>query len=276
MKKLTFTLFSAAALLFAGAAHAQITDPAPYCPGGFDDDNGNFTVPHSIQRVKLGSLDNTSNSTAAPGKHYTYYNNLGAPELVVGFTYDLLVEFDYPSTVHYINAYIDFNGDNDFDDQGEMVLEQTIHGTRTNPAEATVMMPGDATLGTTRMRVMVFEDDKYMMSGGTHGFPCSNDTLDWGETEDYDLNLVIGATSVKEAATEKAIAVYPNPASSLVTIGTDISNAQVSVMDVRGAVMNTVVRKGNQLDVSSLPTGMYFLRITKDNQTYTQRLHVER
>ncbi|RYE23067.1 MAG: T9SS type A sorting domain-containing protein [Sphingobacteriales bacterium] len=274
MKKLTFTL-CAAAMLLAKASNAQITDPSPYCPGGFDDDNGNFTVPHSIQEVKISSLDNTSSSTAAPGKHYTYYNNIAAPELAVGYGYDLSVTFDYPSTVHYINAYIDFNHDNDFDDQGEMVLEQTVHGTRTNPAEALVNVPGDAVLGTTRMRVMIFEDDKYMMSGGLHGFACSNDTLDWGETEDYDLNLVIGATSVKGIAAAKTISVYPNPASSTVTVGIDLSNAQVQVTDMRGVVAK-VSRNGNQLDVSSLATGMYVLRITKDNQTYTQQLHIER
>lgn len=275
MKKLTFTLFGAA-LLLATAAQAQITDPAPYCAGGLDDDNGNFVVPHAIEEVKLNTLDNASGFNASPGKHYLYYNNLAAPELALGYTYDLTVTFDYPSTVHYINAYIDFNRDNDFDDAGEVVLEQSVHGTRTNPAVVAVNVPGDAALGVTRMRVMVFEDDKYMMSGGMHGFPCTNDTLDWGETEDYDVNLVLGPTSVKEAAAAKAISVYPNPASSVVTIGADISNAQVSVIDVRGAVMNTVVHKGRQLDVSSLPTGLYFLKIVKDKQTYTQRLHVER
>ncbi len=194
MKKLYLKLVTTLLCSFiVSTTLAQITDPSPYCSGGYDDGSG--AQPHYISRVRIGSLDNNTGTLQLPGLHYGYYNTVVAPNLNKGDTYTLTVDNDnsLTSLIHFIAAYIDFNNDGDFTDPGENVLSFDPF-TATDPAIATVTIPATATAGVTRMRVMVFEDDNYTWIGGaTAPVPCTNDAsplFDWGETEDYNVNIV--------------------------------------------------------------------------------------
>lgn len=182
-------------LLTSAMSYAQITSPAPYCAAGYDD--ASILVPHYISNVTMGTLNNTTGTTQFPKPHYAYYNALTIPNYTLGSSYGLSVTHDGGGTIHFVAAYIDYNQDGDFADAGEMVLNQKI-GAITKPSTATVAIPATAKTGTTRMRVMVFEDDNYtfMTAHGTPT-PCTADAtgfLDWGETEDYNINIVTSVT----------------------------------------------------------------------------------
>lgn len=184
-------------VLSAQAGKAQITNPAPYCDGNYDGPG----VEHYISNVTLGTLNNTSGTTQYPGGHYVYYNNLAAPDLVKGNTYTLSVAHDEAVSTHFIAVYIDFNHNNNFNDPGEKVLQRQMNPLGiASPATETITIPVTAIAGQTRMRVMVFEDDTYSPPAAppANAVPCTTDAtghFDWGETEDYNVNITGGGGS---------------------------------------------------------------------------------
>gem|GEM_PF-2749818 len=196
-------VFLAAALGSTLSATAQITNPAPYCAAGYDDANG-FAVPHYISNVSFGTLSNNTGNNQYAAPHYAYYNGVTAPNLTKGTSYPLSVTHNGGTTIHFVAVYIDFNKNNSFADPGERVLQQTINGNITNPATANVMIPTTAATGTTRMRVMVFEDDDYTwIANNANATPCTANaggSLDWGETEDYNVNITGGGGGIPAPA----------------------------------------------------------------------------
>lgn len=68
--------------------------------------------------------------------------------------------------------------------------------------------------------------------------------------------------------------VYPNPASSLVNISSDVDSFDVSVSDLTGKVVLTKSMSGieNSVDVSSLNSGVYFFTITSDAKKETVKI----
>lgn len=202
MISMKFKLMSVA-LLAANLSYGQITNPAPYCAAGYDD--GFMAVGHYISKVTLGTLSNTTGSTQFAAPHYAYYNSITAPNLIKGNSYPISVTHDGGASIHFVAVYIDYNRNNSFGDAGELVLKQSIVANNvTNPSTATITIPATATAGVTRMRVMVFEDDDYTWgAGGTNSTPCTADasgSLDWGETEDYNVNITAGSSFSPVAA----------------------------------------------------------------------------
>ena len=68
---------------------------------------------------------------------------------------------------------------------------------------------------------------------------------------------------------ESAISLYPNPATDKVTL-TISEQGEVNVMDVTGRmVMKQSVSVGdNTLDVSSLPNGLYYLKMGSHHSSF--------
>ena len=63
--------------------------------------------------------------------------------------------------------------------------------------------------------------------------------------------------------------VYPNPATSVVTISaTDVDSYKVSVTDLSGKIIMTKSLTGmeNTLDISVLSSGAYFFELSSDNK----------
>jgi hypothetical protein len=74
---------------------------------------------------------------------------------------------------------------------------------------------------------------------------------------------------------ENAIMVYPNPACDIVTI-TGVEVATAMLIAINGQIILSEVNN-NQLNVSTLPTGMYILRIvTAEEGIITKKLSVEK
>lgn len=278
-------------LAFGMVANGQITNPAPYCPAGYDDAAGSFNLPHSIQQVTFGTLNNNSGTTQYPGQHYVYYNNLAAPNLIKGSSYPLTVKFDN-GTLHFLAVYIDYNKDNDFSDPGELVWN--IHdplNTSPNPATTNITIPTTAQAGITRMRVLCFEDDMYTNIGNpppSTAPPCTaynSGLLDWGETEDYDINIT-PTTSIESATGNAQLEVYPNPAKDMLNIDLpvdDRATIAVQLMDYSGRIVKSIIedRSGKQqhkitLQVSDLSSGIYNVIVTKDGANYSRRVSVIR
>ena len=75
-------------------------------------------------------------------------------------------------------VYIDYNRDGDFVDAGESVYSRAR--TNVTPVSGSFTIPTTATLGATRMRVI-------MRYNTTPTTPCG--TFDYGQVEDYTVNI---------------------------------------------------------------------------------------
>ncbi|MGJ8661624.1 MAG: GEVED domain-containing protein, partial [Bacteroidota bacterium] len=180
---------------------------AQYCAS-----SSNSTYDEVITNVTLGSINNTSVcGTAAPGagsiaNRYSNFTTLPAPNMTVGVTYPSSVSVGtcggYYGT--YVNTYIDWNGDQDFLDPGE-----TVYSSASIPGAATlnynITVPAGAIPGITRMRVVHVE----------YSTPSSCGSYGYGETEDYNINIVASAACSGTPTGGSAITSNASPCPSI-------------------------------------------------------------
>ncbi|HAN18451.1 MAG TPA: peptidase S8, partial [Bacteroidales bacterium] len=125
-----------------------------------------------ISKVVIGTFSNTS--TAAG---YTDFTSK-IITLTAGTSYSVSLTPGFASTAYneYWKIWIDYNGDKDFDDAGELAFDG---GALISTVETgTIIVPSTAT-GTTRMRVSM----KY------NAAQTSCETFSYGEVEDYTVTF---------------------------------------------------------------------------------------
>lgn len=76
------------------------------------------------------------------------------------------------------------------------------------------------------------------------------------------------------------VKIYPNPASSIVTIATDNPIKHIELVDINGRQIfsQANIQSSNQaisIDVSSYPAGMYFIRCTTSRSVFIRRMAVQ-
>lgn len=76
------------------------------------------------------------------------------------------------------------------------------------------------------------------------------------------------STSVDNVPAQRSISVYPNPASAEITVSLDGGNGAVAeIYTTTGRLVNTAILNGNtnNINIASLPAGMYYIRIGNDS-----------
>jgi hypothetical protein len=239
---------------FAGGATTPAPTPTPtYCASR--GNNNNFEW---IDLVNLGSINRTS------AREANGYTNTGlSTTLRRGTSYTITYSAGFSSTAYteYWKVYIDWNGDGDFLDAGETVVNRTSSSSANLTTTFTV--PTSAVVGTVRMRVS--------MSDSNQG-SCS--TFNYGEVEDYNISIIAARESGEEIANtlnalEKLnVELYPNPAGSFTTlkVRTQAESATVQMYDVRGSLVYSTELKGqgehaHEINLSGFKAGMYFINV---------------
>jgi hypothetical protein len=64
---------------------------------------------------------------------------------------------------------------------------------------------------------------------------------------------------------------YPNPTSSQLFIESDITIDKIEILDISGRAVKTIVKPSYSIDVSDIPKGIYFLRLTTKDRVHTQK-----
>lgn len=146
--------------------------PPPPPPPAYCASNGTSSL-EWINKVVLGSINNTSGNNNGYGNYTSLTTNLTKGS---SYTINLTPGFPSGSYVEAWKVWIDYNGDLDWADAGEMVGQgsgsSTVNITFTVPA-------GNATV-TTRMRVSM----KY------NAYPPNCGSYTYGEVEDYTVSIV--------------------------------------------------------------------------------------
>jgi len=82
---------------------------------------------------------------------------------------------------------------------------------------------------------------------------------------------------ISENSMENGFEVYPNPANEIVNIlnNNDLTISNVEIIDMFGRVV-LCVEGGNEINVSNLPQGEYFVKINTENTTLSKKLFINR
>lgn len=162
-----------------------LVNPTPYCLSSALDHSDS-----EILNVTVGSLNNSStcSTTGTTGSiqgRYSNFSHLSAPSFNAGATIPYSIEAgscggNYPKAV---KIFIDFNKNGSFDDPGEMVGGSTSAMASTHMVTGNFVVPVTAAAGETYMRVVLVETSNLASI-------TSCGTYNWGETEDYKVNIV--------------------------------------------------------------------------------------
>nr|WP_294935989.1 GEVED domain-containing protein [uncultured Flavobacterium sp.] len=147
---------------------------AVYCTS-----QGNSVADELIGRVQIGTINNASTG----GTGYTDFTSIST-NLTKGASTTITVTPTWTGSV-YAEGYavwIDYNNDKDFADAGELVWSNPA--VSTTPVSGSFTVSATALTGATRMRVSM----KY------NGIPTACETFDYGQVEDYTVNLVAGSS----------------------------------------------------------------------------------
>lgn len=250
--------------LASGFSFAQTTNPAPYCDASFDDHASDDWPPMPVQdavvNVTFGTLSNNSGGQFAE-PHYVFYTNLQAPALQKGNAYPLSLGFEVHGGCGY-GVWIDYNHNNQFEANEKIAgtaAGETLELSDNAVVNATIMIPETAATGTTRMRVRIVEDDEYNMAHDFVTAPCNEGTtaeqvMDWGETEDYVVNITAGTVGLDEFRHEASLSLNGH---SLIVDGVQVKELHLFAMN--GQEVRTAATP--ELDLSGLTTGMYLLKV---------------
>lgn len=135
-----------------------------------------------ISLVQLGSINNATGASSSP--YYTYYSGLST-SLTQGNGYTITLSAGTYNWSNNISVWIDYNQDGDFSSTEKLGNVQLTAMPAT--ADISFSIPCDALPGLTRMRVR----ESYNTSNMD---PC--DSYSWGETEDYNINIIATTLSL--------------------------------------------------------------------------------
>jgi hypothetical protein len=184
-----------------------------YCPS-----NATTTFNEEILNVKLGTLNNSStcSSVGGPGSIQSQYSNytttVAPPNIAATASYLLNISVGTCGTnnLNMTKVFIDYNQNGLFTDPGETVYASTTPATGANIINSTIIIPSNALIGQTRMRVVTVQS-----TSASNVNSCG--TYSWGETEDYLVNITPAPTcpqpsslSVNDATNNTALLQWTN------------------------------------------------------------------
>ncbi len=187
-------------------------------------------------------------------------------------------------------VWIDWNGDNDFDDLGERL--QPLSPEKVSDATITYNMdinvPLDAIVGFFKMRIVsgdawTYEDSK--IPNTPCGIPTSDGTLENSAIKDFVIDTTTGSLSLNNIDTEGSMKIFPNPLKK--------NKLTVSLAKIKGEQVNFVlynisgqaVYKANYNSFNSsesmflskgLANGLYIMKTTLQSGTRYSKIMIAR
>jgi hypothetical protein len=243
---------------------------APYC--------GPLTYTSGVEpitSVNFGNMTNTSSATVGTSPaHELFLSKIATVEQGSSNTITLKGNTDGNYTGRYI-VFIDWNQDGDFLDAGETyfatgtgVTVVNSTGVDAKTAVGTIVVPGTATLGTTRMRIKKnFSSTAYPNPCFSAGTLAAGTLTGFGQAEDYTVNVVGAGLAVSNTA-KSQMSVYPNPMKDILNISAaDKKVSEVSIYSIDGKLVKSVKENVSNVNVNSLSKGVYIVKVkTSDSE----------
>ncbi|MDC1161958.1 GEVED domain-containing protein [Tenacibaculum sp.] len=229
------------------------TNPSPtYCESKSTRTSGEF-----ISKVVIGTINNTSTRGTNGYQDHTSKST----NLVKNSSSTIAITPDWAGTSTYDEGYavwIDYNQDGDFADSGEKVFTKVK--SKDNPATGSFTVPNTATLGNTRMRIIM----EYNVVPDNS---CDT-SVNYGEVEDYTVNITGGGTVDTQAPTAPSNLSASGVAQTSLTLnwGAATDNVGVTGYDVYRSNTKLITVTGTTYNVTGLTasTGYTFSVKAKD------------
>lgn len=225
-----------------GSAYGGGGGSSNYCAS-----HGNNVTDEYISRVQLNTIDNVSGA-----QKYSDFTSISTT-LSEGATYTITVTPTWTGSSwnEGYAVWIDYNGDNDFNDPGELVWSKAA--SKNTPNSGTFTVPTGTIGGETRMRVSM----KY------NGIPSSCETFSYGEVEDYTI-ILGGAGQDTQAPTAPSNLVATNVAQTTLSLSWNASTDNVGVTgyDVFSGSTNLGSVTGTAANITGLsPATAYSFKV---------------
>ncbi|MCZ4317835.1 M4 family metallopeptidase [Aequorivita viscosa] len=225
-----------------GAAYGGGGGGSGYCTS-----QGNNVNDEYISRVQLNTIDNASGA-----QFYSDFTSIST-SLNEGSSYTITVTPTWTGSTwnEGYAVWIDYNGDGDFGDAGELVWSKAA--SKNTPNSGTFTVPSGTVDGETRMRVSM----KY------NGIPTSCETFSYGEVEDYTINLG-GAGPDTQAPTAPSSLAASNVTQTTLTLSWNASTDNVGVTgyDVFEGSSNLGSVSGTSANITGLsPSTAYSFKV---------------
>lgn len=221
-----------------------------------------------INSVSIESVFNNVSGVNLNG----YGNFVGQIDINLdqGKEYGLALAPGYSGTAYdeYFSAYIDYNQDGEFSEEEAIFLSDTGSS---SPVSGLFSIPTDATLGITRMRIIMRYNTPNLSS-------CDNSTFEYGEIEDYCVNIMPSVNTVDLKDTQYSV--YPTLTSDQLTIdlGNEvIDNGVINIISIQGGqiIDNRNITNGQSIfnvDMSEYTSGVYLIVININGDRIVQRV----
>ncbi|WP_434979375.1 GEVED domain-containing protein [Daejeonia sp. YH14] len=212
----------------------------------------------NISKVVFAGIDNASDIYGTTPNEY--YLDQKA-EVEQGKTYPIAIEANnYGVESDYVTAFIDWNQNGLFTDEGEVYELGAIVSTGEDGVQLTgnIAVPEDAKTGLTRMRVLI-------NWGNAITDACDASTFGYGSTEDYLVNVSenLGVND----ATRNSFSYYPNPVTDVMNVSSTDMMKDISIYDAAGKLVKGFATdsKKSEINLGNLPSGVYVGKVTFEN-----------
>ena len=235
-------------------------------PTGYCASNGNNTNDEYIQRVQIGSIDNSTGASAGG------YGDFTSQSTTLSSSNSITITPLWTGTVYNEGyaVFVDWNRDGDFGDAGELAYSRAA--TTATPITGSFNVPAGASAGPTRMRVSM----KY------NGIPTACESFTYGEVEDYIVVIPTSAQTTNENGHSSLdlnsieLVLFPNPVSrGVLNVGVIGGTATDYVIF---NALGQQISKGlfdETIDVSQLQVGLYMIQIKIDGHKLVKQFVVE-
>ncbi|WP_299712166.1 reprolysin-like metallopeptidase [uncultured Tenacibaculum sp.] len=251
------------------------TENPMYCSSTFTDEAGGN---EHITNVTFNTINNTSGNDTTDG--YIDYTSIST-NVNAGDTHQISVTFDPVGFQDHCYVFIDWNQDFNFDISTERYDLGSLSG-GSGTATSNITIPNNAINGNTRMRVIIqyFDGTNFALTNGA----CDSDhASEWGETEDYTINVINNTASVEDFKFDN-FSLYPNPSKGVFNISFEVLNTEkvnLKIFDFRGRLVENLQYKNiankfsEELDLEKLNSGVYLLQIQNGVKQTTKKLIIK-
>ncbi|WP_196888409.1 M4 family metallopeptidase [Aureivirga sp. CE67] len=245
-----------------------LSNQVTYC-----DASGNNSSYEWIDYVSFAGISNSSASNNGYGDFTSQTANVGR-----GGSYVLTVSAGFSGQSYTENwrVWIDYDQDGNFESN-----ELVSSGSSSSAANLTetVNIPTTATLGKTRMRVV--------MQYGT-GTVSSCGSFNYGEVEDYSVNIGSSAsvgvmadnvsfTTIGNEAPNFTLEVYPNPVTTgeITIYSGERGNTKYTITNLFGQIVKAGDVSNRPINVKELKTGVYLIQVNDGARNLTKKLIIK-
>jgi Subtilase family/GEVED domain/Secretion system C-terminal sorting domain len=168
-----------------------------------------------------------------------------------GQTYTVVLTPAYSGTVftERFSIWVDLDQNGVFDPADKLLDNVNT----TSQVIDNISIPAGTISGITKMRIG--------MNGISSPVACPTSSF-FGEYEDYCVYIGEDAST---GELENNISIFPNPAMNQLNISSTLQIINISVYSYDGKLLNTVDNISNQIDISSLNSGIYILHLQTNN-----------